>query len=174
MDGSQVEKFMKLVKIIKLLLILLMLNGCSTFSSIYSTLNPWSSENEVKSISVYVTPDPELLHAVSIDVVFIYTDTVHAMLAGLDAIQWFAQKQGVVSGYQTQLDILEWQMVRGYGDQSKSLPEDHKDAIAVMAFAYSPDNPNAKAVLTELSSPWVVFKDKKLTTLKEAPVSYTN
>ena len=177
MDCAQLGIDMQLKKA-KILLILLFiqlsLSGCSGFSTIYSTVNPWSRENEVDIISVYVAPDPELLHAVSIDVVFIYTETVHAMLAGLDAIQWFEQKQGVIAGYQTQFDLLEWQMVRGYSDQTQSLPEDHKDAIAVMAFAYSPDNPNAKAVLTELTSPWIVFEDKQLTTLQEAPVSYTN
>ncbi len=150
----------------------ILLSSCSSLSSINSALNPWSRENEVDSIFVYVAPDPELVHAVNIDVVFIYTDTVHAMLAGFDAIQWFEQKQGVISGYQTQLDILEWQMVRGYGEQAQSLPEDHKDAVAVMAFAYSQDNPNAKAVLTELSSPWIIFENKQLTTQQQAPVSY--
>ncbi len=170
-DESRMIPYFRLYLIFFLLLAL---SACTTLSGIYSTLNPWHSENKVNSIAVYVKPDPELLHAVNIDVVFIYTDTVHAMLAGLDAIQWFQQKGGVIAGYSTQLDIMEWQMVSGYGVETKSLPKKHKDAIAVMAFAYSPDNPNAKAVLTELSTPWLVFESKQLKTQLKPPVSYNN
>lgn len=162
---------MKFLNNLKIILITLTLCGCSVLPSLNS-LNPWSSENSIESISVYIAPDPDLQHALNIDVVFIYSDTVHAMLAGFDAIQWFQQKSGVVAGYKTQLDILEWQMVSGYGDSAKSLPENHKDAIAVMAFAYFPDNPNAKAILTDLKTPWLVFESKQLKVQQEAPVSY--
>jgi len=155
-----------------LVCLLPLLGGCSSLSYVNS-LMPWHRNNQVDEISVYVTPDTDVAYAISIDVVFIYSDVVQTMLSGLDAVQWFQQKAAIKGGYGPQLEILEWQMVKGYGanNSSQPLPENHKDAINVMAFAYSPDNPKAKAVLTELATPWVVFDKGQLKVVTSAPVS---
>lgn len=160
-----------LLRLIKITILIALLSGCSIMSGL-DTLNswmPWYRNNQVDSIAVYVKPDPELEHAVSIDVVFMYDDMIQTMLKEFDAIQWFEKKQALMTSYAPQLDVLQWQMVSGYGQKEKQLPEKHKDAIAVMAFAYYPGSPNTKAVLTDLETPWIVFDSDKLITQSGPP-----
>ncbi len=167
MSGDSINS----LRLIKTILIVGLLSGCSVMSGL-ETLNswmPWYRNNQVDSVAVYVKPDPDLDHAVSIDVVFIYDDMIQTMLKEFDAIQWFEKKQALMVSYAPQLDVLQWQMVSGYGRKTKQLPEKHKDAIAVMAFAYYPSSPNTKAVLTDLETPWVVFDSNKLITQSGPP-----
>jgi len=129
---------------------------------------PWYRANQVDKIAVYVVPDATLQYAINIDVLFIYNTLAHTVISGLTAEQWFQQKNGLKASYGQHIKTLEWQMVSGYGDDSKPLPSNHKRAIAVIAFALSPKNPNAKIEITEFSTPWLVF-DKQQLTVKLTP-----
>ena len=146
------------------------LMGCSSLPSL-KDLNPWHKENQVRSLSVFVAPDPSLRFALNIDVVFVYSDAVLAMVNNLKGNEWFSQKSGIVSAYSNQVKVLEWQMVSGYADEGRSLPEDHSDALAVIAFAYYPPNPDARVVLNEFKNPWLVFAQGKLVASEVAPIS---
>lgn len=147
-------------------LMLLGLSGCATISQYM----PWYSPNDVEQISVYVKPDPQINHAIEIDVVFVYSDTLETMLNGFSSQQWFEQKSGIISGYSHEMETLSWQLVSGYSDNSKSLPEKHKDALTVIAFANYPSNPNTKAVITNLETPWLIFDAAKMTVQNKAPI----
>lgn len=145
------------------------LGGCSSLSDI-KKLSPWYSANDVERISVYVAPDPALQFAVSIDVVFVYTEAVNIMLSGMNASDWFSQKPAITAGYSNQMDLLEWQMVPGFTDEGRPLPDKHSDALAVMAFAYYPDNPDAKVLISTLKRPWLVFANGSLSATESPPV----
>lgn len=162
---------MKILAILSMFL----LSACSSIPTLddVAQLSPWYKRNEVKQVSVYVTPDEGLRHAVNIDVVFVYKYTLLTMVSGMNALDWFEQKSAIKAGYGKSIDILEWQMVAGFADQKLELPERHADAYAVIAFAYYPENPDAKVVLTEIETPWVVFTSGKLTTAETAPVNYS-
>lgn len=164
---------MKQLKLLTLSVILLQLNACSSFPTLkdIAKLSPWYRYNDVEQITLFVHPDPELRYALSIDVVFIYQDLVQTVLSDLTAVDWFSQKTGLLANYGHQIDVLEWQIVPGFAEQSLALPKRHSDAKAVIAFAYYPPNPDTKAVLTELATPWLIFKGGKLSTLAKPPLS---
>lgn len=163
---------MKSLKSLLLLIGLSQLIACSSLPTLddIAQLSPWYTYNEVEEITVYVHPDPELRYALNIDVIFIYQELVQTMVSDLTAIDWFSQKAGILASYGRQIDVLEWQVVPGFADQSLDLPKRHGDAIAVVAFVYYPPNPDTKAVLTEITTPWLVFKDGKLSTLTQPPL----
>jgi len=124
---------------------------------------PWYRANQVNQIGVYVAPDATLQYAINIDVVFIYNALTKTVISGLTAEQWFQQKNGLKAAYGQHINTLEWQLVSGFGDDSKILPRNHKQAIAVIAFALSPKNPTAKVEITQFNSPWLVFDEQQLT-----------
>ena len=153
-------------KHVSCLLLALMLSACSGIKK----LNPWHTNNDVEAISVYVEPDPALRHAVSIDVLFVYSEKALTAIGNLTATDWFSQKRGLMANYSHELSVLSWQIVKNYTGVSKTLPTDHADAIAVLAFAFYPANPNAKAILTELETPWLVFSKGRLKAVTEPPL----
>lgn len=156
-----------------LFLICISLGACSSLPTLkdIAKISPWYKANKVESISVFVPADPELRYALNIDVAFVYTDAVLAMVNGLNGSDWFVQKPGIKAGYGDQIKIMQWQMVAGYADEGRLLPSDHSDALAVVAFAYYPENPNTKVILNEMEAPWLVFSQGKLSASNNAPLS---
>ncbi len=130
---------------------------------------PWYRANAVDSIAVYVVPDPDLGYAINIDVVFIYQEVALTVLKTMSAQDWFQQKDALLSAYGNQIDLLQWQIINGFGDNKKRLPNDRKQAIAVIAYANYPPNPNAKADLTTLSNPWLIFENGELSAKTKSP-----
>ncbi len=166
---------MRQLRLLIILLLTVEISACTSVPTLsdIAKLAPWYSYNEVEEISVYVEPDPELRYALNVDVIFVYQDLLLTMVNGFSALDWFSQKPAILSSYGSSLDVLQWQVVPGFAEQSKKLPERHSDAIAVLAFVYYPPNPDAKAVLTELKTPWLIFKEGKLTTLAQPPLGQT-
>lgn len=160
-------------KVICTIILTSLLSACSSVPSLsdIAKLSPFYKANQVKSIAVYVAPDDTLRYAISIDVVFVYSEAVLTMVNGMNATDWFSKKAGLTSGFGNQLEVLEWQMVAGYADDQTKLPSNHASALAVIAFAYYPDNPNAMVVLTEMETPWILFSDGNLTAVSQAPTS---
>ena len=153
-----------------LLLLSMMLTGCSTLQSINESM-PWHSGNQVETVGLKVNFDAQLQHAVSVDVVFIYDENLIAMLSNASAAQWFAEKKGYMANYGFNMDILHREIVPGYSEVISELPERHKDANAVIAFAFYPQNPNAKADLTELPTPWLLFDAQQMQVAAAAPTT---
>ena len=150
-----------------------LLTGCSSISSAVDKVKkamPWYTANEVDKITVYVAPDPSLRYALSIDVVFVYSELAQTMVASLNAQQWFEQKRAIKAKQQNAVRVLEWTMVSGLGEVAKPLPKDHGDAISVLAFANYPLNPDAQAELTEISNVWLVFADGQLSAASQSPI----
>jgi len=158
------------MKLLAVAVLVLNLSACSVLPSVNDIKQamPWYRANQVDQIGVYVVPDATLQYAINIDVVFIYNTLTNTVISGLTAEQWFQQKNGLKASYGQYIKTLEWQMVSGYGDNSKALPGNHKKALAVIAFALSPKNPNAKVDISQLSTPWLVF-DKQQLTVKVSP-----
>jgi len=166
---------MRKLRLLIILLLTIKLSACSSVPTLsdIAKLSPWYTYNEVEEISLYVAPDPELRYALNIDVIFVYQDLLLTVLGDFSALDWFAQKPAILSSYSSDIDVLQWQVVPGFAEQSKTLPQRHSDAIAVMAFVYYPPNPDTKAVLTELKTPWLIFKQGKLSTLEHPPLGIT-
>ena len=150
--------------------LLLTLSACSTIEK----SAPWYRANAVDSISVYVVPDPNIRYAISIDVVFIYQEVALTVLTTMSAQDWFLQKDALLSAYGNQIDLLQWQIINGFGDNQKPLPNDHKEAIAVIAYANYPPNPNAKADLTTLRNPWLIIENGELSAKVRSPALSNN
>lgn len=162
------NKNQTLIKSALSLLVVVWLQACSTMQSVNESM-PWFSGNEVESIGLKVNFDAQLQHAISVDVVFVYDENLIALLSNADAGQWFAEKQGYISNYGFNMDILHREIVPGYSELIMALPEKHSDAKAVIAFAYYPLNPNAKAVLTEIPTPWLLFDAQNMQVMATAP-----
>ncbi len=152
-------------RIFNVVILLLTMTACSTLEKSM----PWYRANQVNSISVYVVPDSNIRYAINIDVVFIYQEVALTVLTTMNAQDWFKQKDALLSAYGNQIDLLQWQIINGFGDNQKSLPNAHKQAIAVIAFANYPDNPNAKADLTTVCNPWLVFEGGELSVQAKSP-----
>lgn len=152
---------------VALLTLLFSMSGCTSVKSI----NPWHKNNKVKALSLFVTQDPNLRHAVDIDVVFVYGEIVYAVVSDIDSVQWFEQKAGILSGYGDKVKIKSWELVKGFGVQSNKLPKRSRKATAVFAFVDDPQNPNAKAVISDFKTPWIVYDSGKLMVSDAAPNS---
>lgn len=142
--------------------------GCSTISNINEAM-PWHSANEVKTLGISVSYDNQLQHAISVDVVFVYDIALAGMLTSASAIQWFDERPGYLASYSQNLDVIHREIVPGYNEVIDTLPDRHSDAIAVLAFAYYPLNPNTKADLTLLATPWLVFDSQQMQVLTIPP-----
>ena len=143
-------------------LLLLMLSGCFASNSLFG-------QNGVESIGVYVAPNSELKYAVSIDVVFVYSEDLASRLADINGETWFQQKSAIISSYSSQLDLLEWQIVNGYADESRILPKGHRKAIKVLAFMYYPGSEQTRVDITNTSAPWLVVESKRLEVKLDSP-----
>lgn len=157
-----------LIKAVLLLVVSLHLSACSTMQSMNESM-PWFSGNEVESVGLKVNFDAQLQHAISVDIVFIYDENLIALLSNADATQWFSEKAGYISSYGPSMDVIHREIVPGYSELMTELPDNHSDAKAVLAFAYYPLNPNAKAVLTSLPTPWLLFDAETVQILTVAP-----
>lgn len=141
------------------------LSGCASVGSAYNSVKqamPWYRANDVDSIAVYVAPDASLRFAIAIDAVFVFDDMTLTVVKGLNSQQWFEQKNEILAKYHSALNVLNWTVVSGLGNSTKPLPNNHKEAIAVLAFANFPSNPNALVEITEIQTPWLVFENGQL------------
>lgn len=130
---------------------------------------PWYSGNEVQSIGLKVNSGTGLKYAVSVDIVFTYDDNLQALLTSISAQQWFQEKRGYMASYGPNMDVLQRQIVPGYSELIEVLPGRSDMAKGVFAFALYPDNPNAKAVLTPVATPWLIFDAVQMTLVTLAP-----
>lgn len=155
------------------LMLSVLVSGCSTISSAIetsvATVNPWHTYNAVESIGLKVNPSTALKHAVSVDIVFAYDENLTTLLTSVSAQQWFNERSGYKASYGLNMDIVHREIVPGYSEIMTQLPERHGQAKAVFAFAFFPTNPNAKAVLSEVATPWLIFDAGQMTMLGQAP-----
>lgn len=157
-------------KVITITLLSLSLMACSTLQTIQESM-PWYSGNEIETIGLKVNYDASLQHAISVDIVFVYDENLQALLSGATAEQWFSQKNGYIASYGTNMDVIHREVVPGYSEFITELPDRHSDAGTVIAFAYYAQNPNAKALITELETPWLLFDESQMTVVSEAPIT---
>ncbi|MCY7293847.1 hypothetical protein [Alteromonas sp. a30] len=148
--------------------LLLCLGACSTMQSLNENM-PWYAANEVESIGLQVSYDAQLQHAISVDVVFVYDENLSALLTSASATQWFQEKPGYLASYGHQMHILHREIVPGYNELINTLPQDHKDAKAVFAFANYTNNPNTKATLSVYTTPWLLFDAQNMALLTQRP-----
>ncbi|MDN4504007.1 hypothetical protein QX776_16460 [Alteromonadaceae bacterium BrNp21-10] len=160
-------KLLNIQRLFLLMMVLTYLSACTLLNDV----NPWARNNQVNSVAVYVAPNENLHHAISIDVLFIYSNEALAALTDVNSNQWFQQKSAFLAGYQASIDILQWQMVAGFSDESIALPTNHKKALAVIAYADHPQNPNGKVILTDFKTPWLIFSNGQLKVQLTPPVS---
>lgn len=159
-------------KLIPAILILLSTTSCSSLKSAKESVAetmPWYRANAVREIGLFVKDDKNLNHAVSVDIVFIYDENLQSLLENVSAQQWFNEKPGYLSSYAHLMDIVHREMVPGYNDRLEPMPKNYKDALSVVAFARYPQDPNAKAVLTEQETPWLIFSNDSMQLLTQAP-----
>ncbi len=153
-----------------------LLGGCSSISSavqgVNESINPWYSGNEIDAIGLKVNRSAALRHAVSVDLVFAYDDNLVTLLTSATAELWFAERNGYIASYGMNMDVMRREIVPGYSELIRdNLPARLSEAKAVFAFAYFPSNPNAKAVITEVATPWLIFDAGQMTLLAQAPGS---
>lgn len=142
--------------------------SCSSLQSINEKM-PWYAGNDVENIGLQVMFDTQLEHALSVDIVFVYDENLLPLLFAADAGQWFQERAGYLTRYGTQMDVIHREIVPGYSEFIRALPNNHSDAKAVFAFAYYPFNPKAKADLTLIKTPWLTFDAQTMTVLNSAP-----
>lgn len=156
---------MKAINILIYISVLLFITGCSSVKSV----NPWHKNNKVKAVSLFVAQDPNLRHAVDIDVVFVYGDIAYAVVSDINSVQWFEQKVGIRSGYGDKIKLKSWELVKGFGVQSKDLPKKSRKADGVFVFVNDPQNPNAKVVISDFKKPWIIYDGGNLSVTSSPP-----
>ena len=144
------------------------LSACSTLQNINENM-PWFAGNEVQSVGLQVSFDAQLQHAISVDIVFAYDESLIALLTAADAGQWFQERAGYLASYGAQMEVIHREIVPGYNEFIDELPDDHDNAKAVFAFAFYPLNPKAKANLSAIATPWLLFDAQNMSVLSAAP-----
>ena len=142
------------------------MSSCSIRS--FHDLNPWHKYNSVEEISIYIAPDPNLHFAISIDVVFIYNPETVSLFDKLDGNQWSKTKQFILAGRGSEIDVLQWQLVAGFEDRSRVLPENHEKAVKVLAFMNYPGSEATSVEITQFVSPRLLVESRQLSVLEEA------
>jgi hypothetical protein len=156
MKTANSKKYYSIIRSLHVLCLSFAVTACSILTS-FNKAMPWFSGNQVQSIGLKATFEEQLLHAIPVDVVFVYDQNLITLFANADADQWFSEKQKYIASYGFDLDIIHSEIVPGQCMLITELPNNHSEAKAVFAFAYYPLNPNAKAVLTELTTPWLLL-----------------
>lgn len=150
------------------LVTLLFLGGCSTVQVVNEYM-PWYSGNSVESVGLKVNTGTAMNYAVSVDIIFAYDENLVTLLTSTSSDQWFKEKQGYIASYGVNMDVIQRQIVPGYSELLEQFSERSALAKGVFAFAYYPNNPNAKAVLTEVATPWLIFDAAQMTMVSSAP-----
>ncbi|MCC2615013.1 hypothetical protein LJ739_02000 [Aestuariibacter halophilus] len=153
---------MSLLRVLLLCAITSVLLGCSALQA------PWSRANGLERLSVQMAPSAQLRYALSVDVLFVYDQQVLDVIAPLNAQQWFESKAAFQSMYGQHLRTVQMQLVTGVRFNDITLPDNHHRALAVLAFANDPGNPNTKVILTEQQAPLLIFDGNELL-LREQP-----
>lgn len=143
-------------------------SGCSTIETVNEYM-PWYSGNEVQSIGLKVNTGAGMKYAVSVDIIFAYDENLLTLLSNISSEQWFQEKPGYLASYGPNMDVLQRQIVPGYSELIEVLPGRSVMAKGVFAFAYYPNNPNAKAVLSAVQTPWLIFDAVQMTMVSAAP-----
>ena len=150
----------------------ILLSGCSTIETVNEYM-PWYSGNEVQSIGLKVNSGSAMKYAVSVDIVFAYDENLLALMDSMSSEQWFKEKSGYLASYGHNMDVMQRQIVPGYSELIEVLPGRSVMAKGVYAYAFYPNNPNAKAVLTAVATPWLIFDAQQMTLIAAAPVTTT-
>ncbi|BDX06556.1 hypothetical protein [Planctobacterium marinum] len=149
-------------------LTLVFVSACSTVEMVNEYM-PWYSGNSVESVGLKVNTGTAMNYAVSVDIVFAYDENLVTLLTSTSSDQWFKERQGYIASYGVNMDVIQRQIVPGYSELLDNFSERSALAKGVFAFAYYPNNPNAKAVLTEVATPWLVFDAAQMTMVSAAP-----
>ena len=150
-----------------------LVTGCSTVATVNEYM-PWYAGNQVESVGLKVNTGATMKHAVSVDIVFAYDENLITLLTGISSEQWFNEKRGYMASYGVNMDVIERQIVPGYSELLTEFSERSNDAKGVFAFAWFPSNPNAKAVMTEVATPWLIFEQGQMTMVSAAPGGATS
>lgn len=142
--------------------------ACSTVQVVNEYM-PWYSGNQVESVGLKVNTGSAMKYAVSVDIIFAYDENLVTLLTSTSSDQWFKEKQGYIASYGVNMDVIQRQIVPGYSELLNQFSERSDLAKGVFAFAFYPNNPNAKAVLTEVATPWLVFDEAQMTMVSSAP-----
>ena len=150
-----------------------LMTGCSTVAVVNEYM-PWYAGNQVESIGLKVNTGSSMKHAVSVDIVFAYDENLITLLTGISSEQWFNEKRGYMASYGVNMDVIQRQIVPGYSELLTQFSDRSSDAKGVFAFAWFPGNPNAKAVMTEVATPWLIFQQDQMTMVSAAPGGATD
>lgn len=148
--------------------LIVLLTSCSTVSTVNEYM-PWYAGNQVESIGLKVNTGASMKHAVSVDIIFAYDENLITLLTGVSSEQWFNEKRGYMASYGVNMDVIQRQIVPGYSELLTQFSDRSADAKGVFAFAWFPGNPNAKAVMTEVATPWLIFDQNQMTMVSAPP-----
>lgn len=144
-------------------------SGCSSLPNLRD-INPFAGNNSVESIGLYIAPDSKLSYAVSVDVLFLYSEDSVEAIGKLESKDWFSQKAFLKATMGNEFELLEWQLVHAHGDIERELPRKHEEAVKVIAFARTPDfDKKLKVELTDMEAVWLIFKNGQLTAQENNP-----
>ncbi|MFQ3234872.1 MAG: hypothetical protein ACI9C4_000425 [Paraglaciecola sp.] len=152
-----------MMKIIKLLLLITLTSGCSSLTKITAKVGsymPWHSNNQVKSINIFVLPNTSLNRAIKVDVIFVFNDVSKAVIDALEPAQWFAARGQYVANLSDGIALIKWEVVPGTKHSTNALPDEHKQAIAVYIFA---NNPSNKTQITEIEHSLLSLDEQSIT-----------
>ncbi len=120
-----------------------------------------SQHNDLRSIAVSVAQDNTINHAIPVDVVFVYDGPMLSQIATITSSAWFANRSGFLA-MGDDIDVLQWELVRGSGDIKAQLPERSNNARYIVAFAYTPENPDARVEIGQFTHVQITFVQDQL------------
>ena len=122
---------------ILILLMLCVLGGCNSIEKTLGKVAGLYSDNKTALWAVSVTSQPNSNSdlPVSVDLVFIFDQTVNPSLVGLSGPQWFADKARLMLNFDQQLAVAAIEVVPDTLMFTIKLPEGYRDAVKVLLFA---------------------------------------
>ena len=88
-----------------------------------------------KTVLISTTPDANDSRPVEVDVVYVMKSSLAEQLSGMNAKDWFEQREKLQKKHGKKLRVSSWQVPPGMRDAKVPAPDDAEDAVAVMVFA---------------------------------------
>ena len=111
----------------------LTLLGCSSVNT-YIPFYPVHN-NEIESILVHSDTQSNQNVPVSMDILFIYQNSLMKSIKNLTSPAWFKNKQAFLLSFQHSLDIVHLEVVPQTAPEKVRLPDNYAKAVQVILFA---------------------------------------
>jgi type VI secretion system protein len=104
-------------------------------SALGVTFTGCAAKVSTRGFEVVAAPDANRHSPIPVDLVLVRTDALAAIVTGLSAKQWFAQRSQLLKDHPGDLEYRSWEFVPGKVSEIDRFPFDSRKGIALVVFA---------------------------------------